>query len=64
MGFGTEVLLLIVIGFLVLGPKRMQEVVRQVASLKAKLQQSTREITSSLAAEIERVAFKLTVTDH
>jgi Sec-independent protein translocase protein TatA len=53
MGFGTEVLLLIVIGFLVLGPKRMQEVVRQVASLKAKLQQSTREITSSLAAEIE-----------
>jgi Sec-independent protein translocase protein TatA len=53
MGFGTEVLLLVVIGFLVLGPKRMQEVVRRVASLKAKLQQSTREITSSLAAEIE-----------
>jgi Sec-independent protein translocase protein TatA len=53
MGFGTEVLLLVVIGFLVLGPKRMQEVVRQVANLKAKLQQSTREITSSLAAETE-----------
>jgi Sec-independent protein translocase protein TatA len=53
MGFGTEVLLLVVIGFLVLGPKRMHEVVRQAASLKAKLQQSTREITSSLAADIE-----------
>jgi Sec-independent protein translocase protein TatA len=53
MGFGTEVLLLIVIGFLVLGPKRMHEVIRQVASLKAKLQQSTREITSGLAAEME-----------
>lgn len=54
MGFGTEVLLLVVIGFLVLAPKRMQEVVRQIASLKAKLQQSTREFTSSLAVEIER----------
>jgi Sec-independent protein translocase protein TatA len=53
MGFGTEVLLLVVIGFLVLGPKRMHEVARQAASLKAKLQQSTREITSSLAADIE-----------
>ncbi len=53
MGFGTEVLLLVIIGFLVLGPKRMHEVVRQVASLKAKLQQSTREITSSLAAEMD-----------
>jgi Sec-independent protein translocase protein TatA len=53
MGFGTEVLLLVAIGFLVLGPRRMHEVVRQVASLKAKLQQSTREITSSLAADIE-----------
>lgn len=52
MGSGTEVLLLVVIGFLVLGPKRMQEVVRRVASLKAKLQRSTREITSSLATEM------------
>jgi Sec-independent protein translocase protein TatA len=53
MGVGTEVLLLVVIGFLVLGPKRMHEVVREVASLKAKLQHSTREITSSLAAEMD-----------
>ena len=53
MGFGTEALLLVVVGFLVLGPKRMQEVVRQVARVKAKLEQSTREITSGLAAEIE-----------
>jgi Sec-independent protein translocase protein TatA len=54
MGFGTEVLLLVVIGFLVLGPKRMQEVVRMVASMKTKLEQTTREIKSQLAAEIER----------
>jgi Sec-independent protein translocase protein TatA len=53
MGFSTEVLLLVVIGFLVLGPKRMQEVVRQAARLKAKLQQSTSAITSGFSAEIE-----------
>ena len=53
MGFGTEVLLLVVVGFLVLGPKRMQEVVRQVASVKAKLSQTSREIQSQFAAEIE-----------
>jgi len=53
MGFGTEALLLVVVGFLVLGPKRMQEVVRKVARVKARLEQSTREITSGLADEIE-----------
>ncbi|MGA9353682.1 MAG: hypothetical protein WBV46_08340 [Terriglobales bacterium] len=53
MGFGTEVLPLIVIGFLVLGPRRMQEVVRIIANVKAKLEQSTREIKTQLAAEIE-----------
>ena len=52
MGF-SGLPLLVVIGFLVLGPKRMQEVLRQVAKTKAKLAQSTREITSSLAGEIE-----------
>jgi Sec-independent protein translocase protein TatA len=53
MGFGTEILLLVVVGFLVLGPKRMQEVVRTVASVKAKLEQTTREIKSQLASELE-----------
>ena len=53
MGF-AELPLLVVVGFLVLGPRRMQEVLRQVARVKAKLERSTREITSSLAAEMER----------
>jgi Sec-independent protein translocase protein TatA len=64
MGFGTEVLLLVVIGFLVLGPKRMQEVVRKVASLKAKLEQTTREIKSQLAAEIEEKTDSLTIAQN
>jgi Sec-independent protein translocase protein TatA len=53
MGFGTEILMLVVVGFLVLGPKRMQEVVRAIASLKTKLEQTTREIKSQLAGELE-----------
>jgi Sec-independent protein translocase protein TatA len=61
MGFGTEVLLLVVIGFLVLGPKRMQEVVRMVVSVKTKLEQTTREIKSQLAAEIDEETNSLKV---
>ena len=53
MGFGTGIMLLVLIGFLVLGPKRMQEVLMQVAKAKADFQRSTREIQSQLAAEIE-----------
>ena len=53
MGFGTGFLLLVVVEFLVLGPRRMQEVLRQVAKAKAGLERSTREIKTHLAAEIE-----------
>jgi Sec-independent protein translocase protein TatA len=53
MGFGTGFLLLIVIGFLVLGPKRMREVLMQIAKAKADLRRSTREIQSHLTAEID-----------
>ena len=51
MGFGTGLPLLIVVGFLVLGPKRMQEILRHVAKVKAELNRSSREITSRLVAE-------------
>lgn len=53
MGFGTELLLLVVVGFLLLGPKRMQEAFRLVAKAKSKLDETTRELKSQLASEIE-----------
>jgi Sec-independent protein translocase protein TatA len=53
MGFGTGLLLLVVVGFLVLGPKRMQDMLRQAARAKAELDRSTREIRTHLVAEIE-----------
>ena len=53
MGFGCGFVLLFAIGFLVLGPKRMQEVLIQIAKAKAELRRSAREIQSHIAAEIE-----------
>ena len=53
MGIGTGFALLSVLGFLVLGPKRMQEALRHIAKVKAELQRSTHDIKSQLAAAIE-----------
>jgi Sec-independent protein translocase protein TatA len=53
MGFGAGLPLLLVFGFLVLGPKRMQELLRHAAKAKADLDRSTREVKSRLAAEID-----------
>ena len=53
MGFGAGLPLFVVLGFLVLGPKRMHQVLRRVAKAKAAWERSSREIKSRLAAEIE-----------
>jgi len=53
MGFGTGLVLFVAVGFLILGPKRMQEILRQVAKARAELQRSSRQIRSHLTAEID-----------
>ena len=53
MGFGGGLALFIVVGFLVLGPKSMQEALKHVARAKAELDRCSREIKSHLTAEIE-----------
>lgn len=53
MGFGS-VLLLIVLGFLALGPTRMGEMLRLIARMKAGLERSSRDLQSRVASEIER----------
>jgi len=53
MGFGAGLPLLAVVGFLVLGPKRMQKILQSVAKMKAELIRSSRDVESRLAAEIE-----------
>jgi len=53
MGFGTELPLLLALGFVVSGPKRMQTMLGHVARSKADLHKSNRGIKSQLAGEIK-----------
>jgi Sec-independent protein translocase protein TatA len=53
MGLGTELPLLVALGFLVLGPKRMQQVLAHIAKAKAEIAKSSRDIKSRLAVELD-----------
>ncbi len=53
MGVGTEIPLLVALGFVVLGPKRMQVILKQIARVKAEFEKSSRDIKSRLTAEID-----------
>jgi len=50
MGFATELPLLLALGFVVLGPKRMQATLRQVARAKTELDKAICGIKSQLPA--------------
>jgi len=50
MGFATELPLLLALGFVVLGPKRMQATLRQVARAKTELDKAICGIKSQLLA--------------
>jgi Sec-independent protein translocase protein TatA len=50
MGFGMELPLLLALGFVVLGPKRMQATLRQVARAKVELDKAICGIKSQLPA--------------
>jgi len=53
MGWSTEFPFLIALGFLVLGPKRMQAVLGQLARAKAEFDKASRGLKSQLTAELE-----------
>lgn len=52
-GFGTELLLFCGLGYVVLGPKRMQNLIVQIARAKAEFEKTRREITSQLETELD-----------
>jgi Sec-independent protein translocase protein TatA len=52
VGFGTEILFMLMLGLVVLGPKRLHAMLGQVAQAKAEFESATRGIKSQLAAEI------------
>lgn len=53
MGFGTEILFVIALGGLLLGPKRLHAVLGNVARAKAQFEKASRNLKSQLEAEIE-----------
>jgi Sec-independent protein translocase protein TatA len=52
-GFGTEMLLFCALGFVVLGPKRMNVLLQHIARAKAELDKTRREIKSQLTTELD-----------
>ena len=53
MGFGAEVLFILMIGLLVLGPKQLHTLLGHVARFKAQFEQASRGFKSQLAAELD-----------
>ena len=53
MGFGTEVLFMLVLGLLLLGPRRVPAILGHIARAKAQLEQATRHFMARLDAAPE-----------
>jgi len=55
VGFGTEVLFILVLGLLILGPRRLHALIRHVARAKAQFEEASRGLKSQLAVEFDAV---------
>jgi Sec-independent protein translocase protein TatA len=53
VGFGTELLFVLVLGFLLLGPKKLPVILGHIARAKAQLKHATRDFRSQLDATLE-----------
>lgn len=53
MGFGMEILFVLMLGLLMLGPKRLHTMLAHLARVKAELENATLSLKSQLAAEID-----------
>ena len=52
MGFGAEILFVLLLGLLVLGPKRLVTMLGRVARARAQIENATRGFRSQLSAEL------------
>jgi len=53
VGLGTEVLFIVMLGLLVLGPKQLHALLGHVARAKAQLEEARRGLRSQLALELD-----------
>ena len=53
MGLGTELLFIVMLGFLFVGPKRLPTILGHIARAKAHLESVTRTLGAELEAKLE-----------
>ena len=53
MGLGTEILFILVLGLLVLGPKQLHTLLGRAARAKSQFEEASRSFKSQLAAELD-----------
>ena len=53
MGFGTEILFMLALGALLLGPKRLHTLLRHVARARVQFEKASRSFKSQLEAELD-----------
>ena len=53
MAFGTESVFMLVLGLLLLGPRRLPTILRHVARAKAQFEKATHSFKSQLEGELE-----------
>ena len=53
MGLGTEIMFVLMLGLLVLGPKQLHTLLGRVARAKAQFEEASRSFKSQLAAEFD-----------
>jgi Sec-independent protein translocase protein TatA len=55
VGLGTEILFILTLGLLVLGPKQLHTLLGHAARAKARFEEASRGFKSQLAAELDAV---------
>jgi Sec-independent protein translocase protein TatA len=55
MGLGTEIVFILMLGLLVLGPKQLHTLLVHVVRAKAQFEKASRSFKSQLAAELDAV---------
>lgn len=53
MGLGTEILFILVLGLLILGPRRLHTLIGHVARAKAEFEEASRGLKSQLEADLD-----------
>lgn len=53
MGFGGEVLFMVALGLVLLGPKQLHVMLKHAARVRAEFQEASRNIKSQLTSELE-----------